>query len=280
MTDSFRSVAGRYPVLFLDSFGVLKNSAGVISGVPEALVRLKDDGKSIFVVTNDASKPPEKMAEVFARVGHPDLIPEDRFISSGMMASGYLQSQVPYGKVAYLGKPESAHYIEMAGLIPVPIAECKPNDKIVAVILLDDEGYDWYRDINTTLNLIRRIEVPVIIANVDATYPVNDTQIAFAVGSLGALVENITERTFVRFGKPDAMMFAYAFERAQQAHPGLDKADVLFVGDTLRTDIVGANQFGLDTVLVLCGNTLPEQAEALIQSTGITPTYVCDSILT
>ena len=169
---------------------------------------------------------------------------------------------------------------EMAGMIPVPIADCKPADKIVAIILLDDEGYDWYRDINTTLNLVRRTEVPVIIGNVDATYPVDDTDIAFAVGSLGTLIEKITERTFVEFGKPDAMMFSYAFERARESHPELEKKDVLFVGDTLRTDITGANHFGLDTVLVLCGNTLPEQAESMIHSTGITPTYICDSLLT
>ena len=30
------------------------------------------------------------------------------------------------------------------------------------------------------------------------------------------------------------------------------------VGDTLHTDIIGGNKFGLDTVLVLSGNTLPE----------------------
>lgn len=280
MRPSFRQIAERYSVLFLDSFGVLKNSAGVIEGVPEALVRFKQDGKSIFVVTNDASKSPETMANVFLHNEHGAIIPEKRFVSSGMMASEYLAKQVPYGKVAYLGKPGSAHYIEIAGLIPVPISDCKPEDKIVAIILLDDEGYDWFKDINTTLNLARRIDVPVIVANVDATYPVNDEDIAFAVGSLGEMIARITERTFVEFGKPDAMMFSYAFDRAREEHPGLEKENILFVGDTLRTDIIGANHYGLDTALVLCGNTLPEKVESLIETTGIVPTYICDSIVT
>ena len=49
------------------------------------------------------------------------------------------------------------------------------------------------------------------------------------------------------------------------------------VGDTLFTDIIGGNKFGLDTALVLSGNTLPEMAKIKIGSTGIIPTYVCET---
>jgi len=49
------------------------------------------------------------------------------------------------------------------------------------------------------------------------------------------------------------------------------------VGDTLHTDILGGNKFGLDTVLVYTGNTLPEDAATSITSTGIVPTYICET---
>jgi len=45
----------------------------------------------------------------------------------------------------------------------------------------------------------------------------------------------------------------------------------------LQTDILGGNKFGLDTVLVLTGNTLPQDAETRITATGIVPTYICGS---
>jgi ribonucleotide monophosphatase NagD (HAD superfamily) len=51
------------------------------------------------------------------------------------------------------------------------------------------------------------------------------------------------------------------------------------VGDTLHTDIIGGNKFGLDTALVLSGNTIPEQAALKIASSGIIPTYVCESVI-
>jgi ribonucleotide monophosphatase NagD (HAD superfamily) len=259
---SFRATTEKYSVIFLDAYGVLKSATGLIDGALETVTSLIDEGKEVFVVTNDSSRSPESMAERYAEQAGGELLPPERYVSSGLLAAEYLEKQIPYGKVAYLGKPESAHYIEIAGK------------------MLDDEGFDWFRDVNATLNLIRRRNVPVVVANADFTYPMRGNDIAIAVGSLGGLLADITEKTFVRFGKPDSMMFAYALARAREQLPNVTKRDVLFVGDTLRTDIIGANTYGFDTTLVLSGNTLPEQADLMIRASGIIPTFISDSIAT
>ncbi len=277
---SFRETADKYSVIFLDAYGVLKSASGLIDGALEVVKGLIADGKEVFVVTNDSSRSPESMAERYNAQAGRELLPASRYISSGMLASEYLEHQVPYGKVAYLGKPESAHYIEIAGKIPVPIVDCTPKDNIVGIVMLDDEGFDWFRDVNATLNLIRRVNCPVIVANADITYPLRGNEIAIAVGSLGDLLSQITEKTFVRFGKPDSMMFAYALARAREQLPKVSKRDVLFVGDTLRTDIIGSNTYGFDSTLVLSGNTLPETADLMIAASGIIPTYISESIAT
>ena len=280
MSESFAKICKPYSVLFLDAYGVLKTSQGVIDGVPDVLAQLKAAGKEIFVVTNDASRSPDAMAEAYSTTDGEPVVPPEHFVSSGMLAGNYLSSHVPYGKVAFLGKPGSIHYIEMAGFIPVPISECEADDRLVAIALLDDEGFDWFVDINAALNLVRQTEVPVIVANADAMYPLKGNRVAVAVGSLGTLLSSITEREFIRFGKPDASMFAYAYNRALELKPDLKKSDILFVGDTLRTDILGANDFGIDSALVLSGNTLPQTAMSMIDTTGIRPTHICDSITT
>jgi HAD superfamily hydrolase (TIGR01450 family) len=277
---SFRETAARYSVIFLDAYGVLKSSSGLIDGALGVVRSLIDDGKEVFVVTNDSSRSPESMAERYNAQAGCELLPPSRYISSGMLASEYLENQVPYGKVAYLGKPESAHYIEIAGKIPIQVSDCSAKDHIVGIVLLDDEGFDWFRDVNATLNLIRRVNCPVIVANADITYPTKGNDIAIAVGSLGGLLSQITEKTFVRFGKPDSMMFAYALARAREQLPNITKRDVLFVGDTLRTDIIGSNTYGFDSTLVLSGNTLPETADLMIRASGIIPTYISESIAT
>ncbi len=280
MTTSFAEIAQNYSTIFFDAFGVLKQSNGVIEGVHDTLAWLTRSGKDVFVITNDASKSPSAMADGMAHPQHGKLIPASKFISSGLLAKDFLRSKVRSGKVAYLGKPASAFYIEAAGLEAVPIAECTIADPPQAVALMDDEGFDWFTDLNRTINLLRRLNIPVVVANADSAYPVNGMDVAVAVGSLATMVERIVEKTFIRFGKPDTMMYSHAFACAHENNQRLTKNDVLMVGDTLHTDILGANTFGIDTVLVLSGNTQPERADVLISASGIIPTYVCDSILT
>jgi len=97
------------------------------------------------------------------------------------------------------------------------------------------------------------------------------------VGSLADMVEKIIGKMFIRFGKPDAQMFLLAYERALLDINRLKRNEILMVGDTLFTDIIGGNKFGLDTVLVLSGNTLPDMAMIRISSSGIIPTYICET---
>lgn len=277
---SFEEIADNYSVIFFDAFGVLKSSEGVFPGVAKVLHSLKRRGKEIFVLTNDSSRSPALMSEAYAHPEYGNLVPDSRIVSSGLLATEYLRNKVRSGWVTYLGKEASAYYIELAGLKPVPISECTEDHSPKALVLLDDEGFDWFRDINRAINLVRQYNVPVVVANDDLAYPVNMEDVAVAVGGLANVMEAILKKAFIRFGKPDALMFSYAYAKAQSVLPSCTKREVLMVGDTLRTDILGANKFGIDTALVLSGNIPPDAVEVAVRSSGITPTYVCESILT
>jgi HAD superfamily hydrolase (TIGR01450 family) len=180
--------------------------------------------------------------------------------------------------VAYLGTENSAHYIETAGLKTIAVKDIDFNDldHIESFAFLDDEGFNWSEDINKTINLLRKKNMTVVVANTDINYPVSQNDISVAVGSLADMVEKIVGKMFIRFGKPDAQMFLLAFERAL-LDINVKRNEILMVGDTLYTDIIGGNKFGLDTVLVLSGNTLPDMAMIRISSSGIIPTYICES---
>ena len=277
--QAFTTLADRYQVFFFDAFGVLKNYKGLIPGVVETFAYLRERQKPIYILTNDASRSPQQLAESYWRLGLPDVTP-DMIISSGMLAREYLQLKVDHGTVAYLGTENSAHYIESADLHTISISELTLENiaEVSALVLLDDEGFDWNTDINKAVNLLRRRNIPVIVANTDATYPVSKNRLAIAIGGIADMLESIVGKQFIRFGKPDAQLFMFAYERVQKIRPMVSKREILMVGDTLRSDISGGNKFGLDTVLVLTGNTAPHEAEIRIQATGIIPTYVCESI--
>ena len=108
--------------------------------------------------------------------------------------------------------------------------------------------------LNKAVNLLRRRTIPAIIANPDGAYPMSKRDVGIAIGGLAYMVEKITGKKFIRFGKPDSQIFMFAWEYIVQHHPDITKKDILMVGDTLHTDILGGNKFGLDTALVLTGN--------------------------
>ena len=276
--DDFRSVLDRYKVIFFDAFGVLKNYKGLVPGIERTFDYIEANGKEYYIVTNDASRSPQGLAESYHRLGL-DAIDQSRIISSGMLAKEYLDLKVSDGIVAYLGTHNSAHYIDSSGLHTLPVSAINQVniEQVNALVLLDDEGFNWFDDLNKAVNILRKRTIPAIVANTDNTYPLTgNNEVSIAIGGIASMIETIVGKRFIRFGKPDSQMFMFAYDLVRERTP-VSKREILMVGDTLHTDIMGGNKFGLDTVLVLSGNTLPDDAETRIRSTGIVPTYICQT---
>lgn len=276
----FKQVALQYKTIFFDAYGVLKDFKGFIPGIGNLFFFLEDNGVDFYILTNDASRSPEQLAQRYKDHGIYHVKPE-KLISSGMLAREYLQNKVAPGTtVVYMGTENSAHYIETAGLNTLSIADLDVHDcdHVSAMVFLDDEGFDWNHDINKVVNLLRFKNIPAIVANTDISYPTSKHEIAVAIGGIAEMVEKIVGKKFIRFGKPDAQMFMLAYEEVTKEKP-MKKNDILMVGDTLYTDIIGGNKFGLDTALVLSGSTLPHLAKMRIEMTGIIPTHICESVV-
>ena len=277
-TKSFASVLKKYKAVFLDSYGVLKNQSGMIPGAQETIDFIRAQGMGFCVLTNDASRGQELQARKFQDIGLKGIEAHE-IITSGMMAKQFLENKIRRGRVAYLGTEAAAQYIIRANLEAIPVAEVDFDnaDDIKAMVFLDDEGYDWKIAINKTVNLLRRKNIPGIVANSDKIYPVANNDVSIATGGIAQLVESILGREFIHFGKPDSQMFMFATEQLQEKM-NLTRKDILMVGDTLHTDILGGNKFGISTALVLTGNTRAENVRTLVKAKGVVPDFICDSI--
>ena len=274
--SDFKAILDQYKIIFFDAFGVLKNYHGLVPGIEKTFDYIVRQNKEYYIVTNDASRSPQQLAESYHKLGLHAITP-DRIISSGMLAKEYLDLKVNNGIVAYLGTNNSAHYIDSSGLHTLPVSAINYTniDQVNALVLLDDEGFNWFDDLNKTINILRKRTIPAIVANTDNTYPLSgNNEVAIAIGGIASMIETIVGKRFIRFGKPDSQLFMFAYDLIRWRLE-ITKKDILMVGDTLHTDIIGGNKFGLDTVLVLSGNTLPDDAEIRIRSTGIVPTYIC-----
>lgn len=275
----FLSLAKKYKVVFLDSYGVLKNHEGLINGVPETIDYLRKHGIVVKILTNDASRSRLQQVELFKSLGLNGLTTAD-IITSGTLARLFLEDKRIKGKIGYLGTENAAEYILHIDRDSIPISaiDLDDCDDIAAFVFLDDEGFDWNVDINKTINLLRMKNIPVVVANSDKLYPVSPRDVAVGTGGIAKLVENILNRKFIHFGKPDSQMFMFAYNQLLTLGD-FHKHEILMVGDTLHTDILGGNKFGLHTALVLTGNTRESSVDSLVTATGIIPDYICQSIV-
>lgn len=274
----FKDLVQNYKAVFLDSYGVLKNHNGLIDGVERTLDMLRSEGITFKILTNDASRSRQQQVERFNELGLTGLTTNE-IITSGTLARHFIEDKNLKGSIAYLGTDSAASYILQSGRksISIRAVDLENCDDIAGFVFLDDEGFDWKTDINKTINLLRLKNIPVVVANSDKLYPVSFRDVAVGTGGIAKLVENILNRKFIHFGKPDTQMFVYAYNLLSPKHE-FSKNEILMVGDTLHTDILGGNKFGLHTALVLTGNTSHSRADMLISSTGIIPDYICNSI--
>ncbi len=276
---SFFDIAKQFKAILLDSYGVIKNHNGLIEGAERTLKFIRDEKKLFRVLTNDASRSPIQQIEKYNELGLHGIELHE-MLTSGMMAKHFLEQKITEGRIAYLGTENSADYILQSGLEHVAVKDIDLDhiEDISACVFLDDEGFDWNTDINKVVNLLRKKNMPVILANSDYYYPVSSNDIAIATGGIAKLVENMLGKKFIHYGKPDSQMFMFAYE--QLTKDGfINKDEILMVGDTLKTDILGGNKFGIKTMLVLSGNTREDTYKSQIEATGIIPDYVCKSIM-
>jgi phosphoglycolate phosphatase len=93
-------------------------------------------------------------------------------------------------------------------------------------------------------------------------------------GTFLKALETCSTKTATITGKPNP----FCFDSIVDKH-GLDRSDILFIGDNLLTDIKFSNTSSVDSFLVLTGVTRPETMEQQLQheNAGI-PTYIGENL--
>jgi len=273
---SFKSVIDKYEVIFFDAYGVLNDAGGILPGVTGTLKYLNEIGKPYFVVSNDSSNMPDAIARKYLDEDRKPLVPESRIISSGMIAANYIEKMLSDGHITYFGEEKSAGYLASAKKVS-SIMEVSDDDRCDAFVLLGCGDVDWRTALDKTLNYLRLHESCELLApNPDLIFYAGSGKVGLAAGSLAAMLEGSLKRKFKYFGKPHKDIFEYSLEIAKKEVPGIGAKQVLMVGDNLDTDILGAQEIGLDSFLVMSGNT--KDLNTLSKSAQVRPTYVGDSI--
>lgn len=256
---SERSLHQVYDTALLDLDGVVYAGGEAIAHAVDALAAARADGMHLAYVTNNALRTPDAVAEHLSELGIPTEAGE--VITSAQAVARLIADQVPTGsKVLVIGGEGLRVALRERGLVPVESAE---EEGLAAVV----QGYGgpelaWGRFAEASYAINRG--VPWYVSNTDLTIPG-----ARGIGpGNGAAVEVVRIATGAEpqvAGKPLPPMHRETVLRTGAERP-------LVVGDRLDTDIEGAFNGEVDSLLVLTGVT--DAAQLLRAEPKHRPTYV------
>ncbi|GAA3281179.1 HAD hydrolase-like protein [Streptomyces labedae] len=255
---SGQALSEAYDTALLDLDGVVYAGGNAIEHAVPSLAVARDGGMRLAYVTNNALRTPDAVAAHLTELGIPAEAGD--VITSAQAVARLIADQVPQGsRVLVVGGEGLRVALRERGLEPVESADDEP----VAVV----QGYGgpelaWGRFAEASYAVARGL--PWFASNTDLTIP-SGRGIAPGNGAAVEVVRIATGAEPQVAGKPLPPMHRETILRTGAERP-------LVVGDRLDTDIEGAFNGGVDSLLVLTGVT--DGAQLLAAPPQHRPTYV------
>lgn len=249
--DGLAPRADRYDLILCDVWGVLHDGTRAHPGASDALIRFRGLGGGEYprrvVLVSNAPRPWDGVRTILDRFGVPREA-YDAILTSGDLTRRLIEAE-PGARIHHLGPERDVTIFEGLDmrLVAGPEAE-----RVVCTGLFDDtcETAEDYRD---TLAGFRARGLPMICANPDLVVE-REGQLIPCAGMIAAAYAEIGGEV-VYAGKPYRPVYEAALDIAAglDDRPRPDRARVLAIGDALRTDVAGADAFGIASLLVARG---------------------------
>lgn len=248
-------------LFLLDMDGTVYHGDIPISGATTFIKSLCRTGADYIFMTNNSSKSADAYLEKLHRLGFPSE--KKNILTSGQAAAVFLREKKENAAVYVMGTASLRRELACYGLD----VRTEP-DKDIDFLLV---GYDTeltYKKMEDACELICR-GVPFFATNPDVVCPAPNGRYLPDCATMCCCLEKATGKTPFYIGKPRPEMPLAALSVF-----GVDKKDAVVVGDRLYTDIRCGVNAGIDTVLVLSG----ESTVADIEKFGVMPTAVAESV--
>jgi HAD superfamily hydrolase (TIGR01459 family) len=243
--EHFASLAPGYDAVLCDVWGVVHNGLAAFPEACEALTRFRERGSSVVLITN-APRPGKVVVTLLDKLGVPRQAYDD-IVSSGDVTRAVI-AQRPDKKLFHIGPERDLPIFEGLGLRFVPL---EAADYVVCTGLSDDD-IETPENYRALLGQLRARNLFMLCANPDVVVERGD-KLVYCAGALADLYGELGGEVLYA-GKPHRPIYAQALARAAKlrgASPPLSR--VLAIGDSVRTDLKGANAFGVDCLFVTAG---------------------------
>lgn len=273
-TEHFSTLADRYDVVLGDVWGVIHNGVESFPAACEALTRFRAKGGHVALITN-APRPGDVVVRLLDRL----KVPRECFdviVSSGDVTRAVMAER-PDKSVFHIGPERDLPIFDGLGLRFVPFEKA---DYVVCTGLFDDEteGPENYRDLLSKL-LARKLFM--LCGNPDLVVERGE-RLVYCAGAIADLYASLGGEVLYA-GKPHRPIYDLALARAGGAG-AMTLGRVLAIGDSVRTDLKGATDFGVDCLFVTAGihaeelgdrhDPSREALSKIFKEAGLTPKLV------
>ena len=248
---TFSEISDKYTAVICDLWGCLHNGVKSFPAALKALEDFKNSKGTVILVTN-APRPIANVEYQIANLGikknHYDML-----LTSGELTSAYI-NKISKNKLNIFhigGRRHHSVYKDMINeqKISINIETIVDADLIVCTEPFDPSK-DQLSDYESTFRAGIDKNLTLLCANPDLVVDVGEIR-EMCAGSLASMYEKMGGKV-IYFGKPYNNVY-------QEVYSFLNKGDktkeesILCIGDGLNTDIRGANNEKLDSLLVVGG---------------------------
>jgi 4-nitrophenyl phosphatase len=228
----------------MDGDGTLYAGRQPLPGAGEFIAAIQEAGVPYLLLTNNATRTPEQLAQGMAEIGLP-MGAEHIFTSAQATATWLARHYALSSRILVVG--EVGLRTELAGAGFPLVDDYRQADLVVAGL---DRQATYARLAEATLAIRRGC--PFIATNPDRSIP-TERGIEPGAGAVLAFLEAASDVTPTLIGKPQPDFFLQALDRV-----GVAAGETVMIGDRYETDILGGYRTGMCTAAVLTGVTTAE----------------------
>lgn len=245
----------------LDMDGTIYLGDQLIDGADIFLDKIKSSGKRYIFLTNNSSKNKSTYVEKLKRLGI--KASQNEVFTSGEATTIYLKKIKKGAKIFLLGTKALEEEFEDAGFKLI-----KEKDKDVDFVVLGFDTTLTYEKLWIACDYIAS-GVKYVATHPDFVCPLEGGKYMPDAGSMIAFIKATTGKEPIVVGKPNRHIVDAILEKYS-----LKKEELVIIGDRLYTDIRTGIDNGIDTILVMSGET----DKHLLETTEYVPNYVVDSV--
>jgi HAD superfamily hydrolase (TIGR01458 family) len=240
-------------VLF-DIDGVLEFQGKAYPGAVELLEYLRNKQIAFRIISNSTLKSRQVCTEKLNRHGFG--VTREEVIAASWATARYLKTL----------KPRSC-WVMLKGKGLDEFKEFNMDDESPEYIVLGDYREEFkFENMNKAINLLLQGTQLIVMIPEKVDHSLGGVELT--VGAYGKMLEDAAGIKATYIGKPSRYMYDIALDSM-----GIDRTEVLMVGDRVSTDILGARRAGIPSVLVKTGEFKPDDLDGDIQ-----PDFIVDGV--